>query len=123
MAKGTKTGGRKPGTRNKAPSKKLILQTAEEIAAQHKLDPFEVLMMVASGDWEGLGYDSETETCYTAQGIEFERKNITLADRVAAAREANKYLRSAKPVQLETPPDGEGFVVKILDYTSKKVEK
>lgn len=68
----------------------------EEIAARFDIDPFEVLMMVAAGDWKGLGYKSECRTSFAASGIEFEEPVIKLADRVNAAKEASKYLYSQK---------------------------
>lgn len=92
----------------------------EEIAAQFDIDPFQVLMMVAAGDWKGLGYDSATRTSFAASGIEFEEPNIKLSDRVTAAKEACKYLYAAKQSVAVSTGDA-GIKIIIEDYT-KKVE-
>lgn len=111
--KGKKTGGRVKGSINKR-----NLQV-EEIAAQFNIDPFEVLMMVAAGDWEGLGYDAATRTSFAASGIEFEEPVIKLSDRVQAAKEASKYLYSQKQsVALST--GDQGIKIEVIDYTSLK---
>lgn len=90
MAKGVKTGGRKAGVPNRR-----TLQV-EEIASRFSIDPFEVLMMVAAGDWKGMGYESPTRTSFAASGIEFEEPVIKISDRVSAAKEASKYLYSQR---------------------------
>lgn len=90
----------------------------EEIAARFDLNPFEVLMMVAAGDWKGLGFDSKTQTVYTAQGIEMEVENIRLSDRVAAAKEAARYLFSTK--QPVDPKTGDSAIRMIIEDYSKK---
>jgi hypothetical protein len=112
MAKGKKTGGRTKGSRNK---RNLVV---EEIAARFDLDPFEVLMMVASGDWKGLGYDAKTKVTFTPQGIEVEEDNVPLPSRVQAAKEASKYLYAQKQsVAISTEDSGVKIIVE--DYTSK----
>jgi hypothetical protein len=68
----------------------------EEIADKYALDPFEVLLMIASGDWKGLGYESATRTSFTNAGIEFEEPVIKISDRGNAAKEAARYLYSQK---------------------------
>lgn len=91
----------------------------EEIAARFKIDPFEVLMMVAAGDWEGLGFDAASKVSYTSAGIEFEEPNIKLSDRVQAAKEASKYLYSQKQaVALSAGLDGIKIVIE--DYATRK---
>lgn len=93
----------------------------EEIAKQFDLDPFEVLMMVAAGDWKGLGYDSQMRTSFAASGIEFEEQWIKLSDRVTAAKEAAKYLYAAKQsVAISTGDSGIKIIVE--DYTKKDKE-
>lgn len=110
-----KTGGRQKGVLNKRN------QFVEDIAARFKLDPFEVLMMVASGDWKGLGFEHQNKVIIGEKaGIEFsiEEPNIKLADRVQAAKEAAKYLYSQKQaVALSTGESGIKIVIE--DYSKK----
>ncbi len=114
--KDKKTGGRVKGSKN------VRTRMVEEIAAQFDVDPFEVLMMVAAGDWKGLGYDSPMRQSFAASGIEFEELWIKLSDRVTAAKEASKYLYAAKQsVALSTGE--QGIKIEIVDYTSAKIIK
>lgn len=64
----------------------------EEMAARHALDPFEILMRFANGDWKGLGYDSETYVMENAQGATKIGYTISPEMRLIAAKEATKYL-------------------------------
>lgn len=68
----------------------------EVIAANFELDPFEVLMMIATGDWKGLGYDGKTKTTFTMNGIEVEEDNVPIRERCNAARECCRYLYTQK---------------------------
>lgn len=92
---------------------------AELVANRKNFDPLEVLIDIARGDWEALGYDKKTYTSWTAAGIEFEVDHISLQERNKAAKEVAKYLYSAKQaVELTT---GEaGFKIVIEDYSHKK---
>jgi len=109
-------GGRIKGVTNKR------TRNIEEIAAKFSIDPFEVLMMVAAGDWKGLGYDSPMRTSFAASGIEFEELWIKLSDRVQAAKEASKYLYSQKQsVALST--GDQSIRIEIVDYTNGKKEQ
>jgi len=106
-------GGRPKGLPNKR------TRLVEEIAAKFDIDPFEVLMMVAAGDWKGLGYETKSKTIFTPQGIEMEEDNVTLSNRVAAAKEAAKYLYSQKQsVALSTGDSGIKIIVE--DYGKGK---
>ena len=105
-------GGRPKGVKN------LRTRTIEEIASKFNIDPFEVLMMVAVGDWQGLGYESKTKTTFTMQGIEVEEENIKLSDRVQAAKEASKYLYSQKQSVAISTGDS-GIKIIIEDYSKK----
>jgi len=113
MAKGFKSGGRQKGTPN------AVNKTVYDIASKFELDPFEVLMMVAAGDWEALGYESKTHTVFTAQGIEMEVEHIGLSDRVTAAKEASKYLYSQKKA-VELSGESNAIKIVIEDYKGKK---
>jgi hypothetical protein len=90
-------GGREKGRKNKRTIE------VERIAAQYELNPFEVLIMIANADNEGLKTDEK----------------IPVAVRGQAAKEAAKYLYPQKQaVQLSTDPEV-GFKVRIEDYSSK----
>lgn len=104
--------GRPKGAKNK---RTLLV---EEIAMRFDIDPFEVLMMVAAGDWKGLGYAEKSKTTFTLQGIEVEEDNVPLAQRVQAAKEAAKYLYAQKQsVAISTQDSGLKIIVE--DYTKK----
>lgn len=86
-AKGqAKSGGRKKGTPNKS---SIPLQS---LAEELKVNPFEILLRFASGDWKSLGYEEEKKISYTNAGIEFEEYMITPELRVTAAKAACEYL-------------------------------
>lgn len=81
-----KHGGRKKGTPNKR-----TLELAER-AKRLDVDPFEILLLFAKGAWKKLGYKTETRTCFTQAGIEFEEDIIKPEHRIKAAAEAAQYL-------------------------------
>lgn len=109
-----KTGGRKKGVKNKT-----ILPT-EDLVTKLNVDPLEILMLFAKGDWKALGYDAEGSICYTPSGIEFFRPTITPEQRVTAATQAVKYIYSQKKaVELSNSGDSV-FKVIIEDYTKKE---
>lgn len=110
MAKGRKTGGRVKGSITK---RSFI---AEEIASRFDLDPIEVLLMVSSGDWKGLGFDAPAKISYTSAGIEFEEPNIKLSDRVQAAKEVAKYLYPQRQSVALSSPDDSSIKIEIVDY-------
>ena len=62
--------GRPKGAKNKRS------MTVEMIASRYDLDPFDILMMVATGDWRGLGFQNKTKSTFTMNGIEVEEENI-----------------------------------------------
>ena len=110
--KGTKTGGRVKGSRNKHTF------NVEELAQKYDVEVFEVLLWVAMGDWRSLEFESKTKTTFTAQGIEIEEDNVPLKERVQAAKEAARYLYSQKQsIALSTGESGIEIIVK--DYTTK----
>lgn len=75
MAKGLKTGGRRKGSLNKDSI------PAEQLASELGVDPFEVLLRFAKGDWEGLGLRIH---------------DITPSMRKDAASDATQYLRAKR---------------------------
>jgi hypothetical protein len=108
-----KSGGRQKGSRNKR-----NLQV-EEMATRFDLDPFEILMMVANGDWQGLGFESPKQDIVTAHGTVSEL-NIKLSDRLHAAKEAAKYLHAQKQSISGSTSQDNQMVLTIHDYTSNK---
>lgn len=104
-----KTGGRKKGT----PNKRATID-ANAIAEQMGVNPFEILLFIAKGDWRALGYKSGTLTAYTVNGDPYEVDVIQLDHRLSASKEACTYLmpkRKALEVQLKSKveEDAEAF--------------
>lgn len=84
----------KPGRPKGAKNKRNF--NVEVIASRFALDPFEILMMIAVGDWKGLGFEEKTKTTFTMNGIEVEEENIPIRERCNAAKEATRYLYTQK---------------------------
>ena len=78
-------GGRVKGIPNK--KTQSLIERCDDLG----VDPFDVLLRVAKGDWEALGYDSPTNIIVTKQGS-YEQDVITLESRVNAAKELCQYL-------------------------------
>lgn len=111
--KGNKHGkGRPIGSTNR--------RTAQEIADRLGIDPFEVLVNFAKGDWKALGYDSATVIkTYGENSNEEDRISAEL--RASSAKEACKYLHTqlkavehsgeiANPYMSKTPEELEELV-------------
>lgn len=115
MAKGKKTGGRRPGAINKS------TVPAHELAAKLGVNPLEILLMFANGDWEGLGYDNETYVSENAQGATKIGYTIPPELRAKAAGQASDYLYAKLKALELSSPDGEGVEFKIIveDYGKK----
>ncbi len=80
-----KKGGRKKGTRNKDAAP--VMQRAEQLG----IDPFEILLLFAAGDWKKLGYKKETIIRYS-KDCQNEYLTIDPAVRARSAAEACQYL-------------------------------
>ena len=98
-------------------SKNIKSFHAEELAKEMGVDPLRILLSVAEGDWEALGFKEKTKTTFTQNGIEVEEDNVPLKERVQAAKEACKYLYSAKQSVEVSGAGGQPFKVVIEDYT------
>lgn len=110
-----KTGGRTKGTPNKN-TQELI-----ELADKLSVNPFEILLMIADGDWKGLGYPTKSRTQWTPSGIEYEEDTITVEMRLSAAKEACQYLYpKRKAVELSAGDGYEPVKVFELKYERKK---
>lgn len=77
-------------------SKGILNVRVETTAHRLGVDPFEVLCLFAKGDWKALGYKEQSKISFTNAGIEFEEDIITPDHRLAAAKEAAKYLYSQR---------------------------
>lgn len=114
-----KSGGRQKGTPNK---NSLPI---EELAKALNIDPFEVLLRFAAGDWKGLGYDNEV---YFSESPEGDGKQIKMGYvikpevRQKAASDACQYLYPKKKAIELSGKDGDdiGFRIIVEDYGSKK---
>lgn len=77
--------GRKKGT----PNKRTI--EAQATAERLGVDPFELLLLFAKGDWKKLGYKSETTTKYFGE-YSIEEPVISPELRQSSAGKAAEYL-------------------------------
>lgn len=106
--------GRKKGTTNA--KTKLVEETAKRLG----IDPFEVTLLFAKGDWSSLGYENE---CYFSENASGSTKlNYVISPdlRAKCAMDACKYLYSQKRDVEISNKDGEGFKVILCDYSSKE---
>ncbi len=90
----------------------------EEIAHKFRVEPFEIMMRIASGDWEFFDFPSPTKMTFTPQGIEIEELNIPMELRGKMAEKACRYLYSQKQAVEVTAPEGIEIIVR--DYMAKK---
>lgn len=97
-----------------------------EIAEKLQIDPFEILLLFAAGDWKRLGYRSETMEKISKDCISWEY-TVGPAVRMKAASEACQYFYPKKAAiqhKLENAEGEEvGFKVIVLDYTRKEEDK
>lgn len=81
-----KWGGRKKGDPNK--KTEVLQDKAKELG----IDPFEILLHFANGDWEALGYKESFEYKYTPSGARYMVDVIPAELRCKAAADACQYL-------------------------------
>lgn len=109
-----KSGGRAKGVKNKT------VQVVDDLVTKLDVDPLEILMLFAKGDWKALGYDSASTIAYTSAGIEYEKPTISTDNRINAATSAVKYIYSQKKaIELSNQVESEGFKIIVEDYTNK----
>lgn len=115
-AKGSsKTGGRKKGTRNK------LTDEARAIAERMGIDPFEVLLLFADGDWKKLGYDKPKYVTGVNEWGTWYKWTIDPAVRAKAAAEACRFLKpQLKSVELEV---GESMQDAIENLNQKELDQ
>jgi len=99
-----------------------------EMLAEKFPDPFELLMLFATGDWKALGYDSEVYVIENAQGATKIGYTISPEMRLAATKEACQYLYPKKKEDYEEE-DNEIEINSIeekkllLEQAKKEIEK
>jgi hypothetical protein len=105
-------GGRKPGSKNAS-----TLQI-EELARKVGVNPLEVLLRMAAGDWQGLGYEAEMYFIEKPDGAVKAGYVISPQMRLDAAGQATRYFYSPKQA---VEVSGElGLKIIVEDYTSEK---
>lgn len=97
---GEKTGGRRKGTPNKD-----SVPLAERAAALG-IDPFEILLHFAAGNYKELGYAEERIVVGINEWGTWEKYTIDHAVRQKAAAEACSYLFPKKKAIEHSSPDG-----------------
>lgn len=91
-----KTGGRPKGS----PNKKAVMLS--ERAKALGVDPFDILLYFAKGDWSKLGYESGTRLMSAGMGHTFEVETIPPDLRVSAAKDACQYIHpKRKALEIE----------------------
>lgn len=115
MAKGKRTGGRAKGTPNKRTQD--LLQKTEELG----VDPFEILLHFAAGNWEELGYDSPTRQIVAQGGEVIDIDTIPPELRQKAAHDACPYLfPKRKAVDMSFGEDQGSITVTFNEHKPKE---
>lgn len=109
MAKGKKTGGRIAGTRNK--DRVHVFEVARKL----KVDPFEILLHFARGDWQALGYKDKCEiVAYSKSGEPIIKDVISAGLRATCASDACEYLYPKLKAIEHTGKDGEPIKAEVV---------
>lgn len=93
------------GTKGRPKGRRNDRTLKMELLAEKFPDPFELLMLFATGDWKALGYDSEVYISENAAGSTKIGYTISPEMRLSAAKEACQYLYPKMKNQLEEEPD------------------
>lgn len=114
---GNRYGGREKGTPNKN------TQTLREKAEQLGVDPFEIQLLFAKGDWSSLGYPSQSRVVsYTKDGVEILQDYIQPDLRLKAACEATKYLEPQRKAIEHSGPGGAPIQAVTIPQTKEELE-
>lgn len=97
---GTKSGGRPKGSPNKRSF------DAQALAQKLNVDPLEILLRFAMGDWEGLGYTSSEMLVVTKTGESVYVDRISPELRAKAAGDASNYIYPRRKAIEHSSPDG-----------------
>jgi len=103
--------GRKKGTPNKR------TQDLNDLAERLGVNPIEILLNIAKGDFKALGYENN-EVITMKDGKPNVTERITLDDRRAAAKDASPYLFAQRKA-VEVTGEVEGFKIVVMDYITK----
>ena len=115
MPKGKKFAGRKKGTPNKA------TQNLMDKCVELDVDPFEILLRFAKGDWEGLGYETKSHATYFSDsGEAVEEDHISAELRAKCAKDACEYIHAKRKAVEISNPDEQGFRIVLEEYAIKK---
>lgn len=117
MAKSFNPRGRPKGSKNK------WTEELHEIAQRLGVNPVEILLRFAAGDWKGLGYSSPTEIRYTMDGKPYEVDKIEVKERVRAAADAAPYLFPKRKSVEHSGPDGQALFGTLADLVKAASEK
>lgn len=116
-APGERRGGRAKGTPNK--NALPLVQKAKDLG----VDPFEVLLLFAKGDWKALGYKHETMTVGFCKETTEEIWDYTIRPdvRARAASMACEYLYpKRKALAEEVEVKDAGIKIVLENYSSKE---
>lgn len=116
---GERRGGRGKGTLN---VRTRLAAQADDIAKKLGVDPFEILLKFAAADWKALGYKSETETRYSAEGSGYEVYVIEPQQRIIAAKAACEYLFPKRKSVEVTAADGKDFFQSFAELAKQVVD-
>ena len=100
-------------------SKNIRTFNAEELASRMDVDPLEILIHFATGNYKALGYENE---CYFKEGPSGEIKMgyvISPELRASSAEKACRYLYSQKQAVALTAGADTGIKIEIVDYSKK----
>lgn len=98
---GVKTGGRQKGTPNKD------TQELKEIAERLGVNPFEVMLLFAKGDWQALGYKNEMYVSSEGDKSTSYKYTIDPATRAKMASDACQFMYpKRKSIEVLSAEDG-----------------
>lgn len=111
--KKTPGSGKKKGTKNNNPFEALTL------ARKLNIDPLEVLLKLAAGDYRALGYKEEMRTIGITEGGSIEDYTIPVAVRRQAAKDAaDKMYPSLKSTEHSLLAGNEPSPKAVVTYTT-----
>lgn len=107
-----RVGGRSKGT----PNKKTI--NAQAIADRLGIDPFEVLLLLATGDWKALGYKKRERLTSANEWASIYEDSIPVGVRASCAAQACNYLYPRRKA-IDLKLDQDNVPIQIL-FVEKK---
>lgn len=111
---GNKTGGRQKGTANKK------TQQLEDLAKKLNVDPFEIMLNFAKGDYAALGYEKERVVGYTKHGDPIKEESIPPKLRQDSAKEVCGYLYPKRKAIEHSGVDGAPIQYETLENYLKR---